>query len=104
MNLYLQTAFGIIIGVGLLIWALIDILLIIGASKNNKLAIKIWIVSNFVLIGTVFAVFGIWQMTICMIFFLMAFLSGIKMIKKIEEGINESSDMISLNKNVESQS
>ena len=104
MNLYLQPAFGIIIGVGLLIWALIDILLVIGASKNNKLAIQIWVVSNFVVIGIVFAVFGIWQMTICMIFFLIAFLSGMKMIRKIEEDNNESSDMLSLNKNVESQS
>ena len=90
------------IGVGLLIWAPIDILLIVGALKNNKLAIQIWIVSNFVVIGMVFAVFGIWQMTVCMIFFVIAFLSGMKMIKKIEEDKNEGSDMTSLKKNAES--
>ena len=94
----LQPDFGTIIGVGLFIWAFIDILLIIGALKNNKLAIQIWMALHFVLIGMVFAFFGIWGMTICIIFLAIAFLSGIKMITKIEEDRNEDSDLTSLNR------
>merc|ERR1711874_848353 len=74
----------VLFGVGLLFWGLMDVLLIIGAYKRIKLMIKIWICLNLVLIGMIFALMGLWHMTICILVFTIALLFGIASMKKIE--------------------
>ena len=56
---------------------------------------------NVAIIGMIFAVFGFWQLTICMIFFAIALLFGINLMTEIEEESTNYSEMISLANNVD---
>ena len=93
--------FGILFGDISIIWGLTDIVLVIGAWKKHKLMINIWIGLNIAIIGMIFAVFGFWQLTICMIFFAIALLFGINLMTEIEEESTNYSEMISLANNVD---
>merc|ERR1711962_1083202 len=93
-NQPIPDVFASLFGYFLIFWGLVDVLLLFGTVKGNKLIIQIWIASNLVVIGLVFAIFGIWQMTVCMIFFAIALSFGMEMIKKIEEESNNYNNII----------
>ena len=89
-----QDVFASLFGYFLIFWGLVDVLLIFGTFKGNKLIIQIWIASNLAVIGLIFAIFGIWQMTVCMIFFAIALSFGMEMIKKIDEKSNNYNNIV----------
>ena len=47
--------------------------------------IQAWIGLNHVLITTVLAMFGFWQISACMLLFAMTLILGMKLLKNIEE-------------------
>ena len=77
-----------------------DIILIFGAYKKIRWIIRIWIFLNLALIGMVFALMGLWHMSVCTLVFAITLFFGIGTMKQIED---ESSNNYTEMKNTDEE-
>merc|ERR1711973_338359 len=96
----IKKSYEIFFGVGLVCWGLMDIMLIFGAYKKSRVIVKVWIFLNLALIGMVFALMGLWHMSVCTLVFAITLFFGIATMKKIED---ESSNNYTEMKNTDEE-
>ena len=100
----LQEVAAILLGIGIIISGILDIILVIGARKKIKWVIYLWIGLTYaqsVSICAYFILFQLyWQAAVCLVYMAIISLFGIKMVQNIAvEKNNEYSEMTNLTNN-----